>query len=182
LKNHVRPKGNSRRESKDKRARTAPKAERLGEGERGIDVPLPPPLIFLGLFVIGSVTGYFIPIPLLPGAAALPTGIVIALAGVYLSFVSLREFARAKTPPDFRPVKAIVSAGPYRYTRNPIYISFSTIYAGLGIAFNSLVAFLPLLVAIAVVDRVIVPREERYLEHRFGEEYLRYKAKVRRWV
>jgi len=182
LKNHVRPKGNSRRESKDKRARTAPKAEILGESERGIDVPLPPPLIFFGLFVIGSVAGYFIPIHLLPGGAALPTGIVIALAGVYLSFVSLREFARAETPPDFRPVKAIVSAGPYRYTRNPIYISFSTIYAGLGIAFNSLVAFLPLLVAIAVVDRVIVPREERYLEHRFGEEYLRYKAKVRRWV
>ena len=154
----------------------------MGESEPGIDVPLPPPLIFLGLFVIGSVTGYFIPIPLLPSGAALPTGIVIALAGVYLSFVSLREFARAKTPPDFRPVKAIVSAGPYRYTRNPIYISFSTIYAGLGIAFNSLAAFLPLLVAIAVVDRVIIPREERYLEDRFGEEYLRYKAKVRRWV
>ena len=165
-----------------KGARTAPKAERLGESEHGIDVPLPPPLIFLGLFVIGSVTGYFIPIPLLPSAAALPTGIVIALAGVYLSLVSFREFARAKTSPDFRPVRAIVSAGPYRYTRNPIYISFSTIYAGLGIAFNSLVTFLPLLVAIAVVDRVIVPREERYLEKRFGEEYLRYKAKVRRWV
>jgi len=75
---------------------------------------------------------------LLPGGAALPAGIVIALAGVYLSFVSLREFARAKTPPDFRPVRAIVSAGPYRYTRNPIYVSFSTIYAGLGVAFNSL--------------------------------------------
>ena len=152
-----------------KGARTAPKAERLGESENGIDVPLPPPLIFLGLFVIGSVTGYFIPIPLLPGGAALPTGIVIALAGVYLSLVSFREFARAKTPPDFRPVRAIVSAGPCRYTLNPIYISFSTIYAGLGVAFNSLRHSCRCWLPSQFVDRVIIPREERYLEDRFGE-------------
>src|SRR5207245_9236105 len=98
------------------------------------------------------------------------------------SRVAFRRVGRAKTSSDFRPVRAIVSAVPYRYARNPIYISFSTISAGRGIAFNSLVAFLALLLAIAVVDRVIVPREERYLEQRFGEEYLRYKAKVRRWT
>ncbi len=96
--------------------------------------------------------------------------------------VYLLAFARADTPFDFRPVKAVVTEGPYSFTRNPMYISFSLIYAGIGVAFESVVALLLLSVAIALIDRMIIPREERYLEQRFGEEYLRYKAKVRRWI
>ncbi len=136
----------------------------------------------MGLFLGGVAIGYFIPTPFLPNIVSLPIGIVVAVVGFYLSVRSFREFRRAKKPPDFRPVTALVSGGPYRYTRNPIYISFSTVYLGFGIAFNSGVTLLLLPLVIAIVDRVIITREEKYLEQRFGEEYLRYKAKVRRWI
>lgn len=155
---------------------------KLTESDLGIDVPFPPPLVYFGLLVVGIVIGNFIPIPVPSSVLALIFGIPLALVGVYLLVNSLRAFARADTPPDFRPVKAVVTGGPYRYTRNPIYISFSLIYAGVGVAFESLVALLLLSAAIVLIDRVIIPREEKYLEQRFGEEYLRYKAKVRRWI
>ncbi len=154
----------------------------MSESQPEIDVPIPPPLLFLGFFLVGVAIGYFIPIPFLSNIVSLPLGIVVAAVGFYLSVQCFREFRRAKTPPDFRPVTALVSAGPYRYTRNPIYISFSTIYLGFGIAFNSGVTLLLLLLVIAIVDRVIIRREERYLEQKLGEEYLQYKARVRRWI
>ncbi len=154
----------------------------MSKSQQEIDVPIPPPLLFLGFFLVGVAIGYFIPTPFLPVIVSLPIGILVAAVGFYVSVRSFREFRRAKTPPDFRPVTALVSAGLYRYTRNPIYISFSTIYLGFGIAFNSGVALLLLPLVIAIVDRVIIRREERYLEQSLGEEYLRYKAKTRRWI
>ncbi len=155
---------------------------RLTESDVEIDVPFSPPLVYIGLLIVGIVIGNFVPIPVPSSVFAPAVGISLALVGVYLLVTSDRAFARADTPPDFRPVKAVVTEGPYRYTRNPMYISFSLIYAGVGVAFESLVALLLLFAAIVLIDRMIIPREEKYLEQRFGEEYLRYKSKVRRWT
>jgi protein-S-isoprenylcysteine O-methyltransferase Ste14 len=90
---------------------------------------------------------------------------------------------RADTAIDPRkPVSRLVVEGPFRYTRNPSYLSMAMIYAGLVSLANALWAILLLPAALIVIQRGVIEREERYLERKFGEEYLSYKARVRRWI
>ncbi len=76
----------------------------------------------------------------------------------------------------------MVKAGPYRFSRNPIYLAFSLFQAGIALGVNDAWIMITLLPAIAVISFVVIPREESYLEARFGEEYAAYKASVRRWL
>lgn len=95
---------------------------------------------------------------------------------------------RARLPKTRHPDRALeahVATGsgrPYRFTRNPIYLSFAITYVGLAFVFNSLPALILLVPLIVGFDRTQILREERYLEGEFGEEYLRYKERVRRWI
>jgi protein-S-isoprenylcysteine O-methyltransferase Ste14 len=82
----------------------------------------------------------------------------------------------------YKPVKHIATEGPFRYTRNPGYLSMAMIYSGIAARANALWAILVLPVALLVIQRGVIEREERYLEDKFGEEYLSYKARVRRWI
>jgi protein-S-isoprenylcysteine O-methyltransferase Ste14 len=81
-----------------------------------------------------------------------------------------------------RPASGLVMDGPFRYSRNPAYVSFTMIYAGVASLKNSLWAILLLPVVLHIIRHHAIEREERYLERRFGEEYLRYKSQVRRWL
>ena len=81
-----------------------------------------------------------------------------------------------------RPVPKLTTDGPFLYTRNPGYLCLAMIYAGIAGLRNALWAILPLPVVLMVIQREVIGREERYLERTFGEEYLSYKANVRRWV
>jgi protein-S-isoprenylcysteine O-methyltransferase Ste14 len=81
-----------------------------------------------------------------------------------------------------KPVSSLVQEGPFRYTRNPGYVSLAMIYAGIAALRNALWAILFLPLVLIVIQRQVIEREERYLERTFGEEYLAYKARVRRWV
>ncbi len=81
-----------------------------------------------------------------------------------------------------RPVPRLTTEGPFRYTRNPGYLSMAMIYAGIVVLRNALWAILFLPLVLIVIQREVIEREERYLERTFGEEYLTYKARVRRWV
>ena len=80
-----------------------------------------------------------------------------------------------------KPVSSLVQHGPFRYSRNPGYLSL-TIYAGIAILRNALWAILLLPLLLLVTQRELIEREERYLQRTFGEEYLAYKRRVRRWV
>jgi protein-S-isoprenylcysteine O-methyltransferase Ste14 len=75
-----------------------------------------------------------------------------------------------------------VRSGPFRFSRNPIYLAFTLLQLGLAAWVNSLGLLLTLLPALALMMRVVIPREERYLEARFPTEYLAYKRAVRRWL
>jgi protein-S-isoprenylcysteine O-methyltransferase Ste14 len=75
-----------------------------------------------------------------------------------------------------------VTDGPYRLTRNPGYLGMTLLYAGIAIAADAVWALAPLPVAIAVIDRGVIAREERYLERTFGAPYTEYKRRVRRWI
>jgi len=80
------------------------------------------------------------------------------------------------------PATALVTTGPYRYTRNPMYLGLAFLYAGIALAFGLLWALAALPVVLLVVDRVVIPPEERHLEAQFGDEYRAYKSRVRRWI
>jgi protein-S-isoprenylcysteine O-methyltransferase Ste14 len=81
-----------------------------------------------------------------------------------------------------KPVSSLVQDGPFRYSRNPGYLSLTMLYAGITVLRNALWAILLLPLVLYVIQREVIEREERYLERTFGEEYLDYKRRVRRWV
>jgi protein-S-isoprenylcysteine O-methyltransferase Ste14 len=90
---------------------------------------------------------------------------------------------RAGTPLDpAEPVSAIVTAGPYQYSRNPIYLGMTLVYLGVAALANSRWPVIALPAMLQVVQRGVIAREERYLVQRFGDEYRRYQASVRRWL
>ena len=105
------------------------------------------------------------------------------LGAVALLLSAVRTFRTAGTPvPGNRPTTTIVRTGPYRWSRNPIYLSFSLLQLGVACWVNSLWLLLTLMPAVALMSFVVIPREEHYLESRFPSDYLPYKASVRRWL
>jgi protein-S-isoprenylcysteine O-methyltransferase Ste14 len=141
-----------------------------------------PPFIYLIAIVTGLVLHFVRPIPFVAGLARL-FGVPIAVFAAALFIWSIKTFRSAGTPvPGNRPTTTIVKAGPYRFSRNPIYLAFSLFQTGIAVGVNDAWVLITLLPAISVMSLVVIPREERYLEARFGEEYSRYKASVRRWL
>jgi protein-S-isoprenylcysteine O-methyltransferase Ste14 len=143
----------------------------------------PPPLIYLGALGIGFGLDAVVGTGSLPSAARVPIGAASIIAGAGLLGSFLRAFQRARTPVDpYTPSEAIVTDGPYQLTRNPCYLGMALTYAGIAIVANAPWALVPLPVAIAVIDRGVIAREERYLERKFGTPYADYKRRVRRWI
>ena len=142
-----------------------------------------PPVIYICAIGLGWALHLVWAVQLVTPALAAPVGIVIMLVAVALFGSAVRTFRAADTPiPGNRPTTTIVHSGPYRFTRNPIYLAFSLFQIGLAFLFNSSALLITLLPAVALMSLVVVPREERYLEARFPSEYLPYKASVRRWL
>ena len=142
-----------------------------------------PPLVYLVSIALGSLLEFAWPLAFLPHALTAPLGILLALAGVILFIGSVGKFRTAGTPvPGNQPTTAIVRSGPYRFSRNPIYLAFSLLHLGLAIWINSLWLVATLIASVALMALIVIPREEEYLERRFGAEYLDYKKSVRRWV
>jgi protein-S-isoprenylcysteine O-methyltransferase Ste14 len=108
---------------------------------------------------------------------------VIALASGVLAQWGARTMRRAGTNvlPN-KPSLAIVTDGPFRFTRNPLYLTNAIFYVGLTFIFNTVWPLLLLVPMLFVVDWGIIRREERYLEAKFGGDYLAYKVRVRRWL
>lgn len=142
-----------------------------------------PPVVYLVSIAIGSLLEFAWPLPFLPHALSTPLGILLVVAAVVLFFGSVGKFRAAGTPvPGNKPTTAIVQSGPYRFSRNPIYLAFSLLHLGIALWINSLWLIATLVAALGVMAYVVIPREEQYLERRFGAEYLTYKKSVRRWI
>lgn len=142
-----------------------------------------PPLVYLGAIVLGLLVRLAWPVQLLPPSLAVPIGILPVLTAVVLFVWAVRTFRRAGTPvPGNRPTTSIVRAGPYGFSRNPIYVAFTLFQLGLAAWVNSAALLLTLVPALALMALVVIPREERYLEARFPSDYLAYKRAVRRWL
>jgi protein-S-isoprenylcysteine O-methyltransferase Ste14 len=142
-----------------------------------------PPLVYLGSISLGLLVHLFWPVRLLPTSTSAPIGVLLVLVAGALFVSAVLTFQTAGTPvPGNRPTTVIVRAGPYGFSRNPIYLAFTLFQAGLAAWVNSLGLLFALLPALALMALVVIPREERYLEARFPSEYLPYKRAVRRWL
>jgi protein-S-isoprenylcysteine O-methyltransferase Ste14 len=142
-----------------------------------------PPLVYLTSLVIGALVQRAAPLPLLPRTLTVPLGVSLVVVAIALFLYSAAKFRAAGTPvPARKPTTVIVRTGPYRFSRNPIYLAFSLLQLGIAIWVNSLWLLVTLVGAVALIHYVVIPREEQYLERRFGADYLDYKASVRRWL
>jgi protein-S-isoprenylcysteine O-methyltransferase Ste14 len=142
-----------------------------------------PPLIYLGAIALGLLLHFVWPIRLVSRAVSMPLGGTAVLVAVALFVYAVRTLRTAGTPvPGNRPTTTIVRRGPYRWSRNPIYLSFSLLQLGVAFWINSLWLLLTLIPAVALMSLVVIPREEHYLESRFPSDYLPYKTSVRRWL
>ena len=143
----------------------------------------PPPIIYGVALIAGFALEAALDSPNIPGAVAWPVGVVLAVAGGLLARSFFRAFGRAGTPVNVHsPTTALVTTGPYRISRNPAYLGLALAYAGIAVLARAPWLFATLVPALVVVDRMVIAREERYLERRFGDDYLRYKSRVRRWL
>lgn len=149
-------------------------------------LPIPPPFIYLIPFLAGVLLHHAVGHDAIPDAArtvARVAGWALVGLGVAINASAWVAFLRAKTPVlPTRPTTAIVTSGPYRFTRNPLYLSLALLYAGIPLIFGYLwpYPFLPLVLFLIV--RLVIEREERYLERKFGSDYTSYRDAVRRWI
>jgi protein-S-isoprenylcysteine O-methyltransferase Ste14 len=150
------------------------------------DVAIKPPFLFLGALAMGCLLSLVLPIGPGLGSAngvALATGLAFIVIGFALASWSARAFHRADTSVmPGEPSTALVTWGPYRITRNPIYIGFILVYFGLAIVLTSMWVLLLLIPVLIILQRGVVEREEAYLERAFGAAYRKYKAQVPRWL
>ena len=147
-------------------------------------VIIPPPIAWALAFLIGLGLDWVHPLPFVPvdihrvwiGGGLVALGVVLALSAIAV-------FRKAGTRVEpYKPTTAIVSSGPFGYTRNPIYMGMFLGQIGLGIAFNSLWILAMLVPFFLAIRYGVVAREEAYLERKFGQVYLDYKSRVRRWL
>ncbi len=142
-----------------------------------------PPSIYGAGLLLGFVIHFVFPVSALPRELALWLGVVALPVSAGIAVSALRALARAKTSFDPRqPTTAVVTDGAFRFSRNPMYVALTLLYLGVGLLANSLWTLLLIVPVMVVIQRGVVEREERYLERKFGEGYLRYRAHVRRWI
>ena len=146
-------------------------------------MPVPPPLIYLAGFGGGLLLGLVAPPPEPPAALRVAGALGGVAALLALDTTAMRRFIRRGTPVNpARAARALVTDGPYRITRNPMYLGMACAYAGAALAADALWSLAVLPAVLLVVDRVVIAREERHLVARFGDEYARYRRSVRRWI
>jgi protein-S-isoprenylcysteine O-methyltransferase Ste14 len=143
-----------------------------------------PPIALALAFIAGLALDWLSPLPFLragvPGALL---GGAIFVLGFALVVWAIMTISKAGSNVEtVKPTTTIVASGPFRFTRNPIYLGMFTGLAGLAVAFNTLWILVALAVFFVVIRTGVVAREEAYLERKFAGDYLSYKARVRRWL
>lgn len=142
-----------------------------------------PPIYFLGALLL--MVGLHVTFPI---RQVIPypyryTGAVLVLGGILLVGWAARLFGRAGTTiKPFQEASALVIRGPYRLTRNPMYVGMVTVLSGIALLLGSLSPGIIIPPFVALLDRRFIRFEEAALERIFGAEYRDYKARVQRWL
>ncbi len=150
------------------------------------DLVVLPPVLPLTALLLAILLEWLLPLGYLPSPLeTVPTivGLLLLLGFVATGLWGALEFRRARTNIDpRRPALVLVESGPYRFTRNPMYVGFLLLFAGIGLL-ASLDWSLPLLPILwLALDRLVVTREEAYLSRKFGKPYDTFRDRTRRWL
>ena len=142
-----------------------------------------PPLLLLASAALGALLHFVSPSRLTANFPVRWVGIVLALGAIAQIFFARRAMLAAGTNirPDL-PTLAIVRGGPYRYTRNPMYLSLCMLQVSLGLMLNDLSPLLFAVALILILHFGVIVREEKYLVAKFGDDYSILKREVRRWL
>jgi len=146
-------------------------------------VAILPPFLFGGAFLVVVLLQLIWPLRLVPYPIALWIGPMLLVVSLAIGLWGRKTMHRAGT--NISPLKPsinLVNTGPYRFSRNPLYVAMTLLYLGLTFLFNSWWGVALLIPVLLVLHFGVVRREERYLERKFGEEYLAYRSQVRRYL
>lgn len=147
---------------------------------------IPVPWVFILAYLIGFVMQLYLPIPIRSPEIVrigLITGLILIAIGVAIAFTSLGIFRkRSTTTIPFETPTSLVVSGPYRFTRNPMYVGLTLVYLGVAGTRAEIWPLIVLPVLFAYVNFVVIPVEERHLNDAFGDAYAQYGARVRRWL
>ena len=142
-----------------------------------------PPIWFLLALAAAAALHYMLPIARVFRAPWSYGGALLVLLGIVISATGAGAFKRAGTPVlPFEPSTALVTDGLYRFSRNPMYVGLVLVLLGAAVLFGSLGALLTVPVFVWILQTRFIEGEERFLQEIFGERYLEYKKRVRRWL
>lgn len=146
-------------------------------------VHVPPPFFYLAAVAAGAVLRRYIPLPIGWGAPRFAAALVfLALFALLMLWTFGWFLLRGTTIIPNRPANALILDGPFRFTRNPLYLALALLTIALGLLLNTWWILILLLPAVVAVDRLVIAREEAYLRRRFGAQYDAFAARVRRWL
>jgi protein-S-isoprenylcysteine O-methyltransferase Ste14 len=144
---------------------------------------IPPPLFYILPFLLARLLQTVIPLPFLPEGIVKVVAVLFFAVGSILCVWSIGLFRRSKTSlVPVKPTATLVLSGPYQLSRNPMYLGLLCLYLAATFWLNMVWALVLVPIVIGIVQRIVIEKEERYLEQRFGEMYRQYKARVRRWI
>ena len=147
------------------------------------NIRIQPPVLTLIHVAAAFLLTWLIPLPLMVPPILRTTGFLLALIGFLLGVGALMAFRSARRTRDpHGPVSRLITSGVYRFTRNPVNLGFVLILVGIPLNAGSYWGILLAPVLVILFNRLVVEREEEYLAQKFGDEYSRYKSKVRRWI
>jgi protein-S-isoprenylcysteine O-methyltransferase Ste14 len=142
-----------------------------------------PPLVYGTAFIMGLLLHLVFPVHILSTTLARGIGVVCMLVSFPLAIITFRALFRAHTPVDpMKPTTALVTEGPFRYSRNPIYLALTLLYLGVAFLVNALWILLLVVLVLVVIRYGVIAREEAYLARKFGDAYRQYTTQVRRWL
>ena len=142
-----------------------------------------PPLVAVFFIVLAYFLGRFIPLPFTVPLVLRYLGLVLTFAGFLLGIAAFMEFRRARTTVDpHGTTKHLVTSGIYRFTRNPIYLGFLLMVIGLPLVSGLIWGLVLAPFYMMTMSRLVIEREEVYLERKFKGEYTDYTSRVRRWL
>ena len=146
-------------------------------------VRFPPPLVVLGSLFLGIAMNELLSIPLIDWPVLRPVGTVIgALGAAILGSGLLGFFREGNDPEPWKRDTKLVTSGLYRFTRNPMYLGMVMVQLGVALFQGSIGALVSVPLAILLVSRFVIAKEERHLLATFGSEYEAYRGRVRRWI
>lgn len=155
----------------------------MPEQSESAGIHVPPPFVYVAGYLVGLLLERWWPAPSLPRTASRVAALLCLLLWLITAVGALILFARHRTSPlPMRPSTTLVTGGPYRWSRNPMYLGLVFLYIAVALWFDHAWPLLLLPIVVVIVQTVIIVREERYLEQRFGEEYRVYRRRVRRWL